>query len=364
VAEQVAWQKGKSGNVGLTLPLDRESRELLETGAAFGFDRAEGHWQQWTGNPAGGLLDLLDYNPIEESERFPAAENSLLCLPLVTRDGLIGALKVASVHPCSLRQYEADLLLQFLPQASVALQNLRRTESLELQVLTAERKYAMAELARGVAHDVNNALGAMLPLVQQMQDDLRENLFEPQMASADLKQIEDSLHVCRRIFGGMLKFARNETRNASEVSLNHVVDSAITIFRQALDRQRIDLDIDVYEELPTFYAVQSDIEQLVLNLISNARDAMEPGDKLTVSAGRVNAGLRLTVCDTGCGIPEQNLAKILEPFFTTKETGNGLGLAICRSIVAQLRGQFQIDSRVGEGTCVTITFPLTDGESA
>lgn len=362
VAEQIAWHKGKSGNVGLAIPLDRDTRGLLESGTAFGFDRVEGSWKQWIGEPAASLVELLDYNPAVGSELFPAAENSLLCLPLVTRDGLMGALKVASAHGFSLRQYEAELLLQFLPQAGVALQNLRRTESLELQVLNAERKYAMAELARGVAHDVNNALGAMLPLVQQMQADLADDLFEPSLAADDLKQIERSLHVCRRIFSGMLKFARNETRNASEVSLYVIVDSAVTIFRQSLARQRIELVCNVPEDLPTFYAVQADIEQLVLNLVSNARDAMEPGDVLTIESDVVHAGLRLRVSDSGCGIPEEHLAKIQEPFFTTKETGNGLGLAICRSIVAQLRGQFHIESRVGVGTRVTVTFPLIEQE--
>jgi len=357
VAEQVAFQKRKSENVGLTLPLDRDTRNLLKSGRPFGFDREGGKWVQWAGDDAKMLVELLDYNPIEATDRFPAAEHSMICVPLVTKDGLHGALKVASKHAGTLREYEAELLTQFLPQASVALQNLKRTESLENQVIAAERKYAMAELARGVAHDVNNALGAVLPLVQQMQADLADGYFDGEEMQGDLQEIEKSLHVCKRIFNGMLHFARNETRNASDVSLTQVVESALSIFRQNLERHKVHVTVRVPLDLPMVEAVQADIEQLVLNLIGNARDAMEPDDELTIAARTEERFVVLEVSDTGCGIPREHLAKIQEPFFTTKADGNGLGLAICRSIVAQLRGQFRIESEPGQGTHVTVKLP-------
>ena len=91
----------------------------------------------------------------------------MLCAPLATRERVLGLLKIAARHPGSFGSYEAELVGQFLPHASIALQNSQRTESLELNLIQAERKHAMADLARGVAHDVNNALGAVLPLVQR-----------------------------------------------------------------------------------------------------------------------------------------------------------------------------------------------------
>ncbi|MDB4679558.1 ATP-binding protein [Planctomycetaceae bacterium] len=363
VAEQVAFQKRKGENVGLTLPLDRGTRKLLKSGLPFGFDRQDGAWEQWAGVEASALVELLDYNPIMATDRFPAAEHSMICVPLVTKDGLIGALKVASIYAGTLREYETDLLSQFLPQASVALQNLKRTESLENQVIAAERKYAMAELARGVAHDVNNALGAVLPLVQQMQTDFEDGFFDATETKEDLEEIEKSLLVCKRIFNGMLHFARNETRNASDVSLAQVIESALSIFRQSLERHKVQVIVTVPADLPMIEAVQADIEQLVLNLIGNARDAMEPDDDLRIVASAEDRFVVLEVTDTGCGIPPDHLAKIQEPFFTTKADGNGLGLAICRSIVAQLRGQFKIESDLGQGTHVTVKLPFRNGIS-
>ena len=86
-------------------------------------------------------------------------------------------------------------------------------------MLIAERKHAMADLARGVSHDVNNALGAVLPLVQQLREEIDQGTLDPAVAAADLAQFERSIQVCRRIFGGMLNFARGTARNPSEVSL-------------------------------------------------------------------------------------------------------------------------------------------------
>ena len=102
----------------------------------------------------------------------------MLCAPLVGRDSLFGVLKIAARDPGRLTRYDAELVERFRSQAALAIQNLHRTESLEARVLTAERKHAMAELARSVSHDVNNALGSMLPLIQQMQGDLRERRID------------------------------------------------------------------------------------------------------------------------------------------------------------------------------------------
>ena len=208
-----------------------------------------------------------------------SAEGAILCASLATRAGLLGILKIASIHPGAFCQYEVELISQFLPQAAVALQNARRAESLELRVLVAERKHAMADLARGVSHDVNNALGAVLPLVQQLRADIEEHQFDPDVAAEDLLQIEQSIQVCRRIFGAMVHFGRGSERNPSEVSLGHALDGALAIFREGLERRGVRLEIDVPGDLPPLVAVQADVEQLLLNLVSNARDATLPEDK-------------------------------------------------------------------------------------
>ena len=358
VAEQIAWRKAKGENVGRKFPLKSTLQEMLAQPVVLGFDRDGRGWVDWAGGGSTVLADLLDYDVLPRRGSFAPPEGAVLCASLITRAGLLGVLKVASIHPGSFCTYEVELISQFLPQAAVALQNARRTESLERRMIDAERKHAMADLARGVSHDVNNALGAVLPLVQQVVDDLETDAFDPETALADLRQVERSIRVCRRIFGGMLNFARGSARNPSDVSLRQAVDSALMIFREGLERRGVDLVVDVPPDLPRLYAVQADVEQLLHNLISNARDATGPGDSLAIRARAEQGWLLLEVEDTGSGISPEDLAKLQEPFFTTKPNGHGLGLAICRSIAAQLRGHFDIRSGLGQGTRVKIGFPV------
>jgi len=358
VAEQITWQKAKGQNVGRKLPLTTVLRERFSRPLVCGFDRQGREWKDWTGTDATALAELLDFDGHAGPGGVSPREGAILCAPLVTRAGLLGVLKVAAIHAGAFSPYEVELVSQFLPQAAVALQNARRAESLEQRVLIAERKHAMADLARGVSHDVNNALGAVLPLVQQLRAEIDQGTLDPAVAAVDLAQFERSIQVCRRIFGGMLNIARGDARNPSEVSLSQAADSVLAILREGLERRGIGLVVEIPPDLPPLTGVQADVEQLLLNLVSNARDATKAGDQLAIRASYDGATIELVVEDSGCGIPNEHLSKIQEPFFTTKVSGHGLGLAICRSIVAQMRGQFRIESAPGAGTQVRASFPV------
>jgi two-component system NtrC family sensor kinase len=353
-AEQIAWRKRKSQKIGLRLLLTDELLGLLRRDAVYGFDRAGDGWQAWDGGV--GLAELLDYNGAE-TEASPPREASLLCAPLVSRDALLGVLKVAATQRGALVPYEAKLVSHFLPQASIALQISQRTASLEQKIIAAHRKHAMADLARGVAHDVNNALGAVLPLVQQMQADLRGGRIEPPVLVEDLGEVEQSVQVCRRIFGGMLSFARGAARNTGQAYVRQAVECARIILKDGLERRAVAVIVDLEPDLAAVHGVQADLDQLLLNLLTNSRDAMPQGGQLSVRARRQGGSVELVVEDTGHGIPPEHLVKIQEPFFSTKPDGNGLGLAICRSIVSQMRGLLDLRSTPGKGTRVAVVLP-------
>jgi len=359
VAEQVAWCKAKSQRIGLKLPLTGVNNRLLTSAPWHGFNRIDGQWQNWNGSGAEDLAQLLDYNNDmrEMLDDSPVMESAMLCAPLITRDGVLGLLKVAACSPGTFSRHDADMITGFLVQASVAMQNLKRTESLEHQVIAAERKHAVANLARGVSHDINNALGAVFPLVQQLRADLEAGELDPATATEDLRQIERSLLLCRRVFGGMLNFARGMAHSSTDVVLRHEIDCTLAILKDRLQRRQIQVIVDVPTDLPTFRGFRSNVEQLLLNLFSNAHDAMPDGGTLTMRAQYNVESIELFVLDTGCGIPAANLSKVQEPFFTTKESGSGLGLAICRSIVSELGGTMRIESQRQQGTSVHVIFP-------
>lgn len=356
-AEQIAWKKTKSQKIGLRITIDDELRHMLCGNVVLGFDRDSNGLRPWGEGRGLALAKLLDYNAAE-SGSTSAREASVLYAPLVSRNTLLGLLKIAATRRGILGPYEANLVSHFLPQVTVALQISQRTESLEQQIIAAHRKHAMADLARGVSHDVNNALGAILPLVQQMQADLGDGRIEPSVFAEDLRAVEESVQVCRRIVGGMLSFARGASRNTGQAYVRQSVECARTILKDGLTRRAVDVFTDVEPDLAPVHGVQADLDQLLLNLLSNSRDAMPRGGRLSVRAKQREDSVELVVEDTGCGIPPEHMEKIKEPFFSTKPDGNGLGLAICRSIVWQMRGKLDIRSVPGEWTRVTVVFPL------
>ena len=356
-AEQIAWTKAKSDRIGLTLPLDPDVRPILESAQVYGFDRRGDVWQEWAGKPVARLAELLDYNRGGPGDAEEAREASLLCAPLVTRDGLFAVLKVAARHPGRLKPFDADLVEHFRSQAAVAIQNLSRAESLQVRMLTAERKHAIAELARTVSHDVNNALGSMLPLVQQMQDDLRSGKMEPALYLDDLEQVQKALQICRRIFGGMLSFARGGARRTHHGQVRPALETTLAVLKDGMLRRGIALVVEAPDDLLPVACGQGDLEQVFLNLITNAREASAAGDSVTVRVQPHPGRIAITIADTGSGITSEELARVFEPFFTTKANGNGLGLSICRSIVWEIGGTLSIDSDPGKGTRVHVTVP-------
>jgi signal transduction histidine kinase len=363
VAEQIAWTKAKSRRIGLKLPITASVAATLQSEQVYGFDRHGDSWQGWTAGAPTELALLLDYNvghPAGDEagpDGVDPRESSMLCAPLVTRDGLVGVLKIAACNRGQLRPYDAALVEHFRAHAAIAIQNLHRTESLRARVLMAERKHAMADLARSVSHDVNNALGSMLPLVQQMQEDLRVGTMDAAVLADDLLQVQKSLQVCRRIFGGMLSFAREGARRTDYGQVARAVETASAILKHGMARSGIELTVDVADELPAVACSQGDLEQLFLNLLTNAREATPQGGRIALIVRPMAGIVEISISDTGCGIPQELMPRVLEPFFTTKPHGNGLGLSICRTVLWEVDGTISIESHTGTGTKVIVGIP-------
>jgi two-component system, NtrC family, sensor kinase len=364
VAEQIAWLKGKSRRIGLKLPLNDDVWTLMRNNMVHGFDRRNGGWDEWSGGKSTALAQLLDYNRAVESSPSDWRESSMLCAPLATREGVLGVLKVAACYPGSFSRYEADLVQRFMPLAAVAIQNSQRTVTLETKMLEAEKKHAVANLLRGVSHDVNNALGCVLPLVQQILADAQSNRLQGDTLSQDLEQIEQSIQTCRRIFGGMLALARGASQRSVQANVRRALDSTLAVLRDGLERQGIHLNVQLGDIVPNIQTGQGDLEQLFLNLATNARDAMPKGGLLTIKIESSGDNIAILIHDTGCGIRPEAMARIQEPFFTTKQHGNGLGLSICQSIIRNVGGRMEIESQAGVGTRVRVLLPMIRSKTA
>jgi signal transduction histidine kinase len=360
VAEQVAWQKMKSPNIGVLRPVDESLVRMLDGGAVFGFDFFDGAWREWTSQGAAALASALD--PVafaNDAARGVPRDvappmGAMLCAALGARETGYAVLRLGAIHPGTFGNHELEIVRGFVPAVAVALERSRAGERVRRQVLAAERHAVFAHLARGVAHDVNNALGAVLPLVQQIQADLEEQRLDPATLKEDLREIENSLEVCRRIFAGMLRWARGSATHGGSCDAARAVRNAVEVLDGMMRRSGVKLALDLADGLPPARGSQAEMEQLFLNLATNAIEAMPRGGHLTIAMRLEDDRIRAEVEDTGRGIEPGEIARVEEPFVTTKENGTGLGLPTCRSILSGIGGEMRLASEPGRGTRVTV----------
>ncbi|GAB5518963.1 MAG: response regulator [Rhodothermales bacterium] len=245
-------------------------------------------------------------------------------------------------------------------------------KTLETQLYRTQRLESLGTLASGVAHDLNNVL---MPII--MSADLLRQPRDAESQASIIENIERSAQRGADILRQMLTFARGAQGRQVVMQPRHIIREVENVIRQAFPRT-IRLYIHTHPEEYLIRADATQVQQVLMNLCVNARDAMEEGGRLTVRSEavdvsalqaerhpQVEAGrfLRIAVEDTGAGIPPETLDKIFEPFFTTKQLGmgTGLGLSTVHSIMRSHRGFIDVKSQLGTGTTFQVFFPILEG---
>jgi signal transduction histidine kinase len=354
-AEQIAWRKLKSDRIGAVVDLTEDLAKLVGGSTVYGFDRDGVGWREWTRRGAVALAQALEPDGAATGAATDAPPvRAMLCAPLGTQRGAVGLLRLAALRAGAFEDYERDILARFAPVVSLVLQRSQALESLQHRMLVVERRNTLGHLARGVSHDINNALGAVAPLVQQMRGEIEEGTADLDAFAADLQQIESSIETCRRIFAGMLRTARGTSRHDGTCDLCRAIENTTGLLRESLGRQGIQLVLEVPKDLPVVRGRQEDVERVLLNLATNAWEAMPRGGTLAIRVEASDDAVRVRIEDTGRGIPPDLIRQIDKPFFSTKHEGWGLGLPTCRSILSEIGGELTIESAPERGTRVAI----------
>jgi len=250
----------------------------------------------------------------------------------------------------------------------------------EARVETARRLENLGQLAGGIAHDFNNLLAVILNYASFVTDDLagatNDDWFEHvESARHDISQITLAGERAARLTRQLLAFARREIVQPRALDLNEVISALEEMLRRTIG-EHVELHIALGDDIWPILADPGQLEQVLVNLVVNARDAMSATGTLTIetknvtvdneaiaggSKARLGRNVRLRVSDTGVGMSTEVMERIFEPFFTTKgeEAGSGLGLSTVYGIVTQADGSIQIFSEPGAGTTFGITFPAT-----
>lgn len=238
-------------------------------------------------------------------------------------------------------------------------------EMMNEQVIETGKLASVGELAAGIAHEINNPVAIMIEEAGWIGDLVAEETnMESERAqeiNRALKQIETQGERCKEITHKLLSFARRTDPRMMEVDVNELIEEILSISEQRSKFSNVKLVKNLQPDLPTIFASPSELQQVLLNLVNNALDAMgSEGGTIEVSTRVKEDHIVVDVADTGQGIPKAILPRIFDPFFTTKPVGKGtgLGLSICFGIVKKMGGSISVNSAVGVGTTMHVHLPL------
>ncbi|MGD0247793.1 MAG: ATP-binding protein [Candidatus Limnocylindrales bacterium] len=267
---------------------------------------------------------------------------------------------------------------QYAPDGSLVgydgvLKDITERRALEEQLVQAQKLQSIGRLAGGVAHDFNNLLTAILGNAELALTDLPED----HPASESVREIARAAERATSLTRQLLSFARKQMIEPVPLDLSSVVAGSIQMLRRLLGED-VEITAELDEGLGIVLADPGQVQQLLVNLTVNARDALPAGGRLVIETANLIVGeqyqvvhpevlpgryVTLTVADTGVGMSDDVLGHLFEPFFTTKPQGEGtgLGLATCHGIVAQSGGHIWVHSELGVGTAVTVLLPVAEG---
>jgi PAS domain S-box-containing protein len=263
----------------------------------------------------------------------------------------------ALVHLAPLRDERGELLACVAVAQDLTEERVK--ERLQEQLAQSEKLAAVGRLAAGVAHELNNPLGNVLMYSKLLMEDC-----PPPDPHADAaRHIVDNTLRCKRIVRSLLDYAKESQVRMAWTDLNHVVEQSVDLVAGDLSRRQIACDLDLPAGLPKVRCDTRQVQQVLVNLLQNAIDAVDGDGRVRVFTGAAgDDAVVLGVRDNGSGIPADSLSRVFEPFYTTKERGTGLGLSICYGIVERHQGKIWVESATvgGErGSTFFVTLPVT-----
>jgi two-component system NtrC family sensor kinase len=234
----------------------------------------------------------------------------------------------------------------------------RLKEFAQEQIMKSERLATLGQLAAGVAHEINNPLGAILMYSHLSLEEL--DTEDPRRKN--LEKVAAEATRCKNIVRGLLDFARQSEPNVEDADANEILRRTLSVLQNQAQFQNITITTTLCASLPKAMMDGGQIQQVFTNIILNAAEAIDGQGEVTIATRIAESSqpIEIEFTDTGCGISRENLDKIFDPFFTTKEVGHGtgLGLAVSYGIIARHRGTIEVKSSPGNGTTFIVRLPL------
>lgn len=239
----------------------------------------------------------------------------------------------------------------------IVFKNITHIKQIELQLARGEKLKAIGELAAGTAHEIRNPLTTVRGFVQIIKDKfLKMGIDE---FDAHMHLVISEIDRVNKIISSFLNLAKPQKKKIELVNINELLNEVMFLLENEAIRKEIRINKDIDTSIPLIKGDKDELEQVFLNIINNAFQAMPANSQFTIktSLSGDKSGVIIDFIDTGVGIPEELIPKIFDPFFSTKSEGTGLGLAISNRIINDHQGELKVTSREGEGTAFTIVLP-------
>ncbi len=256
-----------------------------------------------------------------------------------------------ALHNAELYEVQANYALHLEDMVAQRTEELKATQQM---LLRSEKLASIGHLASSIAHEINNPLQPIrLNLEFLLEDAQSGNPADGELIGMTQSSVERISRIVRQL----LEFAKpGSDSSMAPVDVNQIIESVVKLNARAFERDKIKILVDA-EPLPTIAANKDQLEQVFMNLMINAKAAMEPGGKMHIRSWHEVGKIRIQFEDTGTGIPEGMIDKIFDPFVSTKKDGTGLGLFVTYGIIENHQGEIDVRSRQGVGTTFTITLP-------
>ena len=254
----------------------------------------------------------------------------------------------------------ASRLKDTVSSLELAIRNLHDKQE---QLVEAEKLASLGRIAAGVAHEINNPLAIINEKAGLMQDllQLSDDFQHKEKFLAQIEGIVNSINRCRTITHRLLGFARRIEVTIEPFELNEAIRETVTFLQNDVLSKMVRIDLNLAGDMPEIRSDKIQLEQVFLNLIKNAIDAVADGGLISISTSRRDdQSVQVSISDNGPGIPKDMIQHIFEPFFTTKERGKGtgLGLFVSHAILKKLGGKIQVQSESGRGTTFVLQIPV------
>jgi len=237
-------------------------------------------------------------------------------------------------------------------------------EKMQRQLIQSEKMNALGELSASVAHEINNPLAGVLVYSKLLAKKVNNEVINRQEMITNLAKIENAVTYCSNIVRSLLDFARQTEPSLKPVKIPDIIDQVMTLVGHQAQIKKIKVVRKEENPLPPVMADFAQIQQVFVNLVVNAIQAMSEGGTLTITVTSKDGFVRTAFTDTGVGIKPEHMKKLFTPFFTTKSEvkGVGLGLSVSYGIIERHSGKIEVQSEVGKGSTFTVVLPVSTSE--